>query len=97
MNGIKMDKFYDLISHYHEAEFEIHEKTFIIQPAEDNGNTYLTIWNITTDEAKCILKRQIEAKEEISSESIDAILTEKCFEGRSFLDMEKEITVTVIY
>ena len=30
-------------------------------------------------------------------EIIDAVLSEKCFDGKSFLEIEQEITVTVIY
>lgn len=28
---------------------------------------------------------------------IDAVLSEKCFNGKSFVEIEKEIMVTVIY
>ena len=28
---------------------------------------------------------------------IDAVFSDKCFDGKSFLEIEKDITVTVIY
>lgn len=97
MNGIKMNELYELISHGHEAEFEYDGVTYVLQPEENDSKTYLVIWDCTPDAAKCIAKHVIDGERDIQHSVIDAVLSEKCFNGKSFVDIEQEITVTVIY
>ena len=40
---------------------------------------------------------EIDVEGDIPQEVIDAVLSEKCFDGKSFLEIEKDVTVTVIY
>ena len=40
---------------------------------------------------------EIGVEGDIPQSVIDAVLSEKCFNGKSFVEIEKEITVTVIY
>lgn len=68
-----------------------------MQPEVNDGNTYLVIWDCTPDSAKCIAKHEIETDGDIPPYVIDAVLSEKCFDGKSFLEIEQDITVTVIY
>lgn len=98
MQGVTMDELYELVSHYHDAEFEYNGTTYILQPELKNGKEYLVIWDITPDKAKCICRHDILLDgNDISRETIDAVLSEKCFDGRSFLEIERDITVTVIF
>ncbi len=97
MNGIKMDELLDLISHKHEAEFEYKNKTYVLQPEVKDKKAYLVIWDVTPDQEKCIAKQDIPIKGAIPIKEIDAVLSQKCFDGNSFLDIEKDITVTYIY
>lgn len=97
MNGIKMNELYELVSHYHEAEFEYNGTTYMLQPEVNDGKVYLVIWDCTPNAAKCIAKHQIETDGDIPQNIIDSILSEKCFDGKSFFEIEKNITVTVIY
>ena len=97
MNGIKMDELYELISHYHEAEFEYDGTTYVLQPEVNDSETYLVIWDCTPDVAKCIAKHKIGVEGDIPQSVIDAVLSEICFNGKSFIEIEQEITVTVIY
>lgn len=97
MNGIKMDELYELISHYHDAEFEYNGTTFVLQPEANDSKAYLVIWDCTPKAEKCIAKHEINAEGNIPQSAIDAVLSEKCFNGKSFIEVEKEITVTVIY
>lgn len=96
MNGIKMDELYELISHCHEAEFEYDGTTYILQPESNENNEYLVIWDCTPNAEKCIAKQKIKADGDIPQEVIDAVLSKNCFNGKSFLDIEEHITVTVI-
>lgn len=96
MNGIKMDELYELISHCHEAEFEYDGITYVLQPEVNENKEYLVIWDCTPNTEKCIAKHEIKAEGDIPQEVIDDVLSERCFNGKSFLDIEKDITVTVI-
>lgn len=97
MQGITMNELYELISHCHEAEFEYGGTTYVLQPEVNGNKAYLVIWDCTPDAAKCIAKHDTEAEGDIPQSVIDAVLSEKCFNGKSFKEIEQEITVTVIY
>ena len=97
MNGIKMDELQELISRCHEAEFEYKGTTYVLQPEVNDGKSYLVIWDCTPDSAKCICKHEIGDRGDIPQAVIDAVLSDKCFDGKSFLEIEKDVTVTVIY
>ena len=97
MQGITMNELYELISHCHDAEFEYSGITYVLQPDVNDNKTYLVMWDCTPDAAKCIAKHEIEVEGDIPQSVIDAVLSEKCFNGKSFKEIEQEITVTVIY
>lgn len=97
MQGISINELYELISHYHNAEFEYNGTIFVLQPEVNDDKTYLVIWDCTPDAAKCIAKHEIGVEGDIPQNVIDAVLSEKCFNGKSFLEIENDITVTVIY
>lgn len=97
MIGITMEELYELISHNHDAEFEFGCKTYVLQTEIDSDKEYLVIWDCTPDNAQCIAKCEIASEGDIPRESIDNVLSVKCFDGKSFLEIEKKITVTVIY
>lgn len=99
MQGITMNEMCELISHYHDAEFEYNGTTYVLQAEVNDNKTYLIIWDCTPEAAKCIAKHEIyvEGDGDIPQEVIDAVLSEKCFNGKSFLEIEKDVTVTVIY
>ncbi len=97
MQGIAMNELCELISHYHDAEFEYNGTTYVLQPEVNDDKTYLVIWDCTPDKAKCIAKHEICVEGDIPQDVIDAVLSEKCFDGKSFLEVENDITVTVIY
>ena len=96
MIGIKLDELMELISYSHEAEFEYNGTTYVLQPEISEGKAWLVIWDIS-ENGGCICKHEIPEKGDIPKSDIDAVLSEKCFNGKSFMEIEQEITVTVIY
>ena len=96
MNGIKMSEFYELLSHCHEAEFEYEGTTYVLQPEVKGDKAYLVIWDCTPHAEKCIAREEIAIDGDIPLKKIDAILSQKCFRGKSFLDIQKGVTVTII-
>ena len=97
MNGMKMKELYELISHCHEAEFEYDGTTYVLQPEVNKGKAYLVIWDWTPDSEKCIATSEISAEGDIPRGVIDAILSDRCFDGKTFLEIEQDVTITVIY
>lgn len=97
MEGISMEELYEMISWHHDAEFEYRGTTYVLQPEWNGDIQDLVIWDCTPDSAKCIARHRVENEGDIPKSVIDAVLSEKCFDGKSFLEIEKEIVVTVIF
>lgn len=97
MNGIKINELHEVISHCHEVEFEHSGTTYVLQPEVNKNKIYFAIWDCTPDTVKCIAKHEIECAGDISQAVIDAALSKKSFNGKIFMEIEKSITVTVIY
>ena len=96
MNGIELHELCELISHCHEAEFEYEGTTYVLQPEMKDDKAYLVIWDCTPQAEKCIAKEEIAVDGDISLQKINAILSQKCFQGKCFLDIQDNITVTNI-
>lgn len=96
MNGIKMNNFCELISQCHEAEFEYKGTTYILQPEVNDDKAYLVIWDCTPNAEKCIARQEIAMSGDIPQKDIDAVLSQKCFTGKSFYNIQDEVTVTNI-
>lgn len=97
MNGIEITELRKLVSHFHDVEFEYKGATYVLQPEVRGGRTYLVIWDCTPNAAKCIAEQEIDSEGDIPQEAIQSILSQKCFGGKSFLEIEQDITVTVIF
>lgn len=97
MTGIKTNELQEFVSHCHEIEFEYHGTTYVLQPETVENRSYLTIWDCTPNSAKCIAKQEIATDTDIPHSDIDAVLSQKCFNGKSFYEIEQAITVTTIY
>ncbi len=97
MNGIEMSELRELVSQYHDVEFEYKGVTYVLQPEARGGRTYLVIWDCTPNASKCIAEQEVDSEGDIPQEAIQAVLSEKRFDGKSFLEIEQEITVTVIF
>lgn len=97
MIGIEMNELKELVSYNHDAEFEYNGTTYVLQPEVNDGIEYLVIWDCTPNATKCIARKEIKTRGDIPQDVIDAVLSEKCFNGKSFYEIEKDVTVTVIY
>lgn len=96
MQGISLSELSECLSFRRDAEFTYKETSYIIQPEFSNNKDWLVIWSIS-DNPKCICRYEIPPKGDIPKEIINKILSEKCFAGKSFLEIEQEIKVSVIY
>ncbi len=88
-----MEELRERLSWGHDAEFTYQGDEYVIQQEETSVNE--VIWQITP-EAKCISKNPIPAEGQIPDECIDAVLNDKCFGEKSFMEIEKDVTVDSI-
>lgn len=97
MNGIKMNELYELVSQGHEAEFMYNGTTYVLQSEIDNNKTFLVIWDCTPGAQKCIARYEINVEGDIPQTVVEEFFSEKCFNKKSFLEIQQDVTVTVIY
>lgn len=93
MQGISMDELYEVTGYCHETEFTYKGIPYILQPEVSNGKSWLVIWDLT-EHGTCICRHEIPDEGDIPKETIEAVLSEPCFDGKSFLEIEQDITVT---
>lgn len=95
MQGISMQELCERIKYSHEAEFIYDGETYILQPIATDERAWLIIDCIDTSKRLC--QHEIPMRGNIPQSDIDAVLSEKCFNGKSFMEIEQYVTVTVIY
>lgn len=96
MRGIKLDELCSLVSTGHEAEFVYRSDLYVIQSEVQENESFLTIWTCGKN-AHCICKQLIPVQGKIQQSVIDKVFNEKCFDGKSFYEIESEITVNNIF
>lgn len=95
MTGITFNELYDYLSGNHEIEFTYQNTTYVLQPEVCKGKSYIVIWTYPPN-AKCVFRREIPKDGEIPKRFIDDALNAKCLEGKSFLEVEKDIHVEAV-
>ncbi len=95
MTGITINELYDYLSSGHEISFIYNGSEFSIEPDKDNSSSYVTIWDCGNN-ARCLC-RCIVSDRNNKKEAIDNLLSAKCFDGKSFMEIEKDVIVDVIY
>lgn len=95
MQGISMNELRERIMYSHEAEFVYNGITYILQPVATDKKAWLIIDCVDTSKRLC--QYEIPMHGNIPQSVIDAVLSDKCFDGRSFLEIERDVTVTVIF
>ena len=94
MKGISLAELYDFLSNRHELEFRYQNNTFSMEPYWDGTNSGFGIWDCTHD-GKLIAKVINNGTNDTAA--IDNLLQIACFGEKSFMDVEKDIIVDVIY
>lgn len=97
MQGISLPELYKVVSDSHDAEFCYNGVTYVLQTESDDSNSFLVIWDCTPGAPACIAKHSIPDQNTIPKSVIDRILNDKCFDGKSFMEIEQDVTVDVIY
>ena len=92
MNGTTMNELYNYLKNAHEISFQLAGVEYSLESDE----SFLSMWKYKGDEGTCIAKTEIFAHEDFKS-ALDALLSIKCLDGKSFIDSEREIDIDVIY
>jgi hypothetical protein len=91
MIGITMDELKEKILGGHEAEFSYRGCEYSLETETANEMVTAKIWKCT-NEPICIAETNIGEPYEF-----DKLLNEKCFEGKSFYEIEAEIIVENVF
>ena len=91
MIGITMDELKDKIFRGHEAEFSYKGCEFSLETEGVNEKIVAKIWKCI-GEPVCIAETYIEELYDL-----DKLFNEKCFEGKSFYEIEAEIMVENVF
>jgi len=92
-----VEEIYEALMHNGEIEFDYKDKSYAIQQMFDKNCYYLTLWEYNHHEdGICIAKEQSFADEFTEKEVVDKILNAKCFDGKSFLEIEPDAELTTI-
>ena len=94
MIGITFEELYDYLSSNHEIEFSYHGVLYSIEPASDDGIRFV-IWRCD-DHAEIICSSK-ESQEKTVNDAIENLLSQKCFDGESFLDIEDDVIVDTVF
>ena len=94
MKGIDINDFVESLETGHELEFRYNGNVYVIQPITENGKNYLVAY-LCDDSRICEYIAQAESVREhgLEKEVIEKVLNTKCFEGKSFFEIYKEIEI----
>jgi len=98
MTGITFDELIDYLINNHEIEFTYNSITYIIQPEVSDDTNWLTIYTAEEDtDNQCIAKLETPSNPTDTRDIISTLLSINCFDGKSFMEIEKEIHISTIY
>lgn len=106
--GIELDELINLLSTGHEAVFRLDGKEYIIQPECNDESDDLVLYQSEPEIIYlCRINIPISAENcretsegirfGVGKEPVEKILSKKCIDGRSFMDLIKKIHVEEIF
>lgn len=91
MIGITMDELQDLLLNGHEAEFVYKDCEYSIETENCNGSAKIKIW-------KCLEQPICIAESDVSNiDELAKCFDIKCFDGKSFYEIEKDVVIDSIF
>ena len=94
MKGINIKNFVESLETAHELEFSYNGNVYVIQPIKEDDQHYLVayLWK-DLENCGCIAQEKSLRVCGIEKEVIEKVLNTKCFEGKSFFEIYKEIEI----
>ena len=98
MTGITFDELIDYLMNNHEIEFTYNSRIYIIQPEVSDDTHWLTIYTAENDtDNPCIAKLETPSNLTDAKDIISTLFSINCFNGKSFMEIEKEVHISTIY
>ena len=99
MIGTNMEELKQYLKSNREIEFSYQNSVYTIEPGGITANTRFSIWKSKTDTDTADWICEYTAPSGMISEEdiINNFLNTKCFEGKSFVEIETAVTVDVIF
>lgn len=91
MIGIAMEELKDRLINGHEAEFVYKGCEYSFEMRIEDGKKFIDIWKCS-EEPWCIANSVVEG-----TDGIDTLLKKRCFEGKSFYDIESEVIIETVF
>ncbi len=91
MIGTTLEELKDKLLHGHEAEFTYDGCEYSIESEMEEGESVIKIWKYNA-EPRCITKAIVR-----NEKDLEKLLNEKCFQNKTFLEIEDQITVETIF
>ena len=90
-----MEDIYTALSRKGEVEFDYKDKSYMIEPELHEGKKYLMIWTTYLESDNlCVFKEELNSDEEVTKDMIDRALNAKCFDGKSFVEIQQDVELT---
>jgi hypothetical protein len=89
--GIELSELIDMLAQNHEAEFMWNDMEYMIQPVDD----HIILYRSSPDLCD-LCKITLSGSNLVGEDIVRKLLNEKCFNGKSFMELQNEITITVI-
>ena len=91
----EMEEIYQALSRKGEVEFDYKDKSYMIEPELHEGKKYLMIWTTYLERDNlCVFKEELNSDEEVTKDMIDRALNAKCFDGKSFVEIQQDVELT---
>lgn len=99
MIGTNMEELKQYLKSNREIEFSYQNSVYTIEPGGITSNTRFSIWKskTDTDTADCICEYTVPSGMISEDDIINDFLNTKCFEGKSFVEIETAVTFDVIF
>ena len=92
MIGTTMDEIKEKVYNGHEVEFVYLNCEYSIEPDFVKGVNVARIWKCDITEPKCVSQVEISTVEDI-----ELLLNDKCFNGKSFYNIQEDVIVETIF
>ncbi len=99
MIGTTFEEFKHYLKTNRKVEFSYQNAVYTIEPGGANETIRYSIWKSHpgADRADCICEYCASPSVTSDDAAIDDFLSTPCFNGKTFMDIEKEVTVDVIF
>lgn len=94
---INFEAAYAWIADGNDVEFEYSGKRYVIDSQGYDEKNYIWMSEFVEGRSKRIVEREIPLGYDVPKTDVDAILSEKCLDRKSFFELEKEGKIKILF